>query len=108
MTIIIKDVPGLTTRETIEALTDIMDPRDRPIQTGHGGFMVDEDVAERFLSSYLIATGRRPAKVAAARTTPTPQPEPETVVPDTTEPVTEPVIERPTTRRGGARKRGGM
>lgn len=60
MTIIIKDVPGLTTREVLEALADI-DPIDQPIVTGHGGFVVDEDTAERFLLAYLIASGKRPA-----------------------------------------------
>lgn len=64
--IIVKDVPGLTTRETLEALTDIVDPDDPPIATGYGGFVVDEDVAERFLSAYLIVAGKRPTPVATA------------------------------------------
>ena len=109
MTIIIKDVPGLTVRETIEALTDITDPSDRPITTGHGGFVVDEDVAERFLSAYLIAAGRRPAPVAVAGTTSKPTgPEPDVPAPEPVpEPDPDPAPERPTTRRGGTRKRGG-
>lgn len=55
--IIIKDVPGLTTSEILEALLDIADS----VSTGYGGFVVDEDTAEQFLSAYLIAAGKRPA-----------------------------------------------
>lgn len=63
--IIIKEVPGLTTREVLEALMDITDPNDPKIVTGYGGFVVDEGTAERFLSAYLIAAGKLPAPVVA-------------------------------------------
>jgi hypothetical protein len=62
--IIIKEVPGLTPRETLEALLDIAGKDGPPITTGHGGFCVDEDTAERFLLAYLTLTGQRPPVVA--------------------------------------------
>jgi hypothetical protein len=89
--IIIKDVPGLTNREILEALIDITDPDDPPIATGHGGFVVDEDTAERFLSAYLIAAGRRPAPTVE-------------VAGDDEQ--TGPAPIRTTTRRAGKRKEG--
>lgn len=89
--IIIKDIPGLTPRETLEALMDLTDPNDPPIATGHGGFVVDEDIAERFLLAYLIVAGKRPAPTSA------------TV--EDAEPAG-PVPTRPTTRRTGRRKEG--
>lgn len=65
--IIIKDVPGLSPIEVVRELVAISG---QPVPTGHGGFLVDEDTAETFLSAYLIATGRRkapePAVVAEA------------------------------------------
>lgn len=67
--IIIKEVPGLDPRELLEAITDIVDPYDPPVVTGHGGFVVSEDVAERFLSAYLIMIGKRP-KPTTTRTEP--------------------------------------
>jgi len=87
--IVIKDVPGLTPREVLEALIDITNPNDFAIATGHGGFVVDEDVAERFLSAYLIAIGKRSAPTVA------------------TSGPTEPTMSgsaRTTTRRAGKRK----
>lgn len=87
--IIIKDVPGLTTREILEALIDITDPTDPPIATGHGGFVVDEDTAERFLSAYLIAAGKRPAPTVETAGNGEP---------------TEPATARTTTRRAGRKK----
>lgn len=59
--IIIKDVPGMSDREVYEELTAISPGQG--IRTGHGGFAVDEDTAERFLLAYLIASGRRAAPV---------------------------------------------
>jgi len=93
--IIIKDIPGLTTRETLEALLDMNDPNDPPVVTGHGGFVVNEDLAERFLAAYLIAAGKRPAPTMV-----TTEPAP-TVIDD--EP-TGPIPARTTTRRAGKRK----
>jgi len=87
--IVIKDVPGLSPREILEALTDITGPNDPPIATGHGGFVVDEDIAERFLSAYLIAAGRRPAPIVVTAVDSTPS---------------EPEPARTTTRRAGKRK----
>jgi len=54
--IIIKDVPGLTDMELLESLNSISDSE---VATGNGGFVVNEDTAEKFLSAYLIATGQR-------------------------------------------------
>jgi hypothetical protein len=61
--IVIKEVPGLTPRETLEALLDMAAPDGPPVTTGHGGFVVDEDTAERFLLAYLTLTGKRPPVV---------------------------------------------
>lgn len=61
--IVIREVPGLTPRETLEALLDIAGPAGPPVTTGHGGFCVDEDTAERFLLAYLTLTGQRPPVV---------------------------------------------
>lgn len=58
--IIIKDVPELTTKELLEALNDL---EPNGIQTGHGGFVVDEYQAYLFLFAYLVAAGRIPAPV---------------------------------------------
>lgn len=98
MTIIIKDVPGLTTREILEALADITDPTDQQITTGHGGFVVDEDVAERFLSAYLIAAGKRPAPTG------TPAVAESTDGPTGDGKAAGPAPARTTTRRAGKRK----
>lgn len=87
--IIIKDVPGLDTRELLDALLDITPPG-QDITTGHGGFVVDEDTAEQFLSAYLIAAGKRPAPTTSAE-------------PASTEPAGPPA--RPTTRRGAGRRK---
>ena len=57
--IIIKDVPGLTTKELIEELRPLAG--DSGITTGYGGIVVDEDTAARFLDAYLIAAGLRAA-----------------------------------------------
>lgn len=72
--IIIKDVPELTTRELLEALNDL---NPDGIQTGYGGFVVDEYLAEQFLFAYLVAMGRIPAPTsdgADKRTTTTKTP----------------------------------
>ena len=66
--IIIKDVPGLDIRELLDALLDITPPG-QDITTGHGGFVVDEDTAEQFLSAYLIAAGSMLAGPPARPTT---------------------------------------
>lgn len=92
MTIIIKDVPGLTDREVLEVLMDITTS---PIATGHGGFVVDEDIAEQFLTAYLIVAGKRPPRATV--------PVVETVENDAP---TEPVPARTTARRAGRRKEG--
>lgn len=72
--IILKNVPGLTDTELLEALNSISD---REVTTGYGGFVVDEDTAERFLATYLIATGKRqptaPAKTRGRRPTKPPR-----------------------------------
>ena len=57
--IIIKDVDGLTVRETLEALADI-NPGEAV--TGYGGLVVSEKTAYEFLRAYLIATGKLPAE----------------------------------------------
>jgi len=95
MTIIIKDVPGLTDREVLEVLMDITTS---PIATGHGGFVVDEDIAEQFLTAYLIVSGKRPPHATVPTTT---VPVVETVENDAP---TEPVPARTTARRAGRRK----
>jgi hypothetical protein len=87
--IIIKDVPGLSHREVIDALLDLTDPNDPTIVTGHGGFVVDENVAERFLSAYLIAAGKRPAPTGVTAGNEAP---------------TRPAPARTPTRRAGRRK----
>lgn len=118
--IVIKDVPGLSHRELLEALTDVSDPSDPTIVTGHGGFVVTEDLADRFLSVYLVAVGKRPVptppipvsmppmpeltKPGPAPTPPTPEPtqpgpEQERQQPD---PARQPPV-RNTTRRAGNR-----
>jgi hypothetical protein len=110
--IVIKDVPGLTPREVLDALLDLTDPTDPPIVTGHGGFVVAENLAERFLSAYLIATGRRTATVETSGTTePTTSGTTEPTTSGTTEPTTSGTTEpttygpaRTTTRRAGRRK----
>jgi hypothetical protein len=89
--IVIKDVPGLDPQETLEALMDMLVPGDPPIATGHGGFVVDEDLAERFLSAYLIVAGKRPAPTRVMAV----DDEPAGTVPT-----------RTTTRRAGKRKEG--
>lgn len=58
--IIIKDVPELTTKELLEALNDL---EPNGVQTGNGGFVVDEYQAYQFLFAYLVAAGRIPAPV---------------------------------------------
>jgi hypothetical protein len=56
MTVVLRDVPGLTPRELIEAAQDVSDP-DESIVTGYGGIVVSERLALRFLRAYLTATG---------------------------------------------------
>lgn len=94
MTIIIKDVPGLTTRELLDALMDITGS----VTTGHGGFVVEEEVAEQFLSAYLIASGQRPATAGP----PAVAGPPDGPAGDVDAPGPEPT--RTTTRRAGRRK----
>lgn len=68
--IIIKGVPGLTERELLDALIDL----DPDVQTGHGGFVIDEATAAAFLDAYLRAVGDdspvpvEPAPAASTRT----------------------------------------
>jgi hypothetical protein len=100
--IIIKDVPGLTPRETLEALTDLTDPGDPPIATGYGGFVVDEDLAERFLSAYLVVAGKRPAPAGVVAVVAGAD-EPTGVVTGADAP-TEPKQARTPTRHAGRRK----
>lgn len=52
--IVIRDIPGLTTLETLQELIDIS-PSD--VVTGHGGFVVSEKVAYTFLRAYLTMLG---------------------------------------------------
>jgi hypothetical protein len=99
--IVIKDVPGLTPREVLEALLDITGPA-ASVATGHGGFVVDEDVAERFLSAYLIAIGKRPAPTVAAAVTTKPTTQAESVTSPNAPTGSGPA--RTTTRRAGKRK----
>lgn len=72
--IIIKDIPGLTQRETLDALLDIIPPGAPQVSTGHGGFVVDEDTAARFLAVYLIAAGKRKVPVPPKATIEKPTP----------------------------------
>lgn len=54
MTVIIKDIPGMTDAEVLDALRDISNS---PIPTGHGGFVVGEEIAYEFLRAFLIVAG---------------------------------------------------
>lgn len=54
MTVIIKDIPGMTDAEVLDALSDISNS---PISTGHGGFVVGEEIAYEFLRAFLIMNG---------------------------------------------------
>ena len=81
--IIIKEVPGLTPKETIEALADHHVPGDPTVVTANGGFAVGEELAYRFLRTYLIATGTIKTET------------PETPAPDVPVP---PVAKGPTSR----------
>jgi hypothetical protein len=57
MTIIIKDMPGLSERDLLEGLTAVSNLEDgSDVQTGSGGFVVPPDVAYRFLGLYLSVT----------------------------------------------------
>ncbi len=56
MTVVLRQIPGLSLRELVEAVRDIAGP-DVPIETGYGGIVVDESLALRFLGAYLAATG---------------------------------------------------
>jgi len=71
MTVILKDIPGVTVRELLDTLHDIRS--DRPVQTGHGGFVVDEETALEFLQAYLVVTGKR-EPLAAPESEPEPEP----------------------------------
>lgn len=64
MTVVIKDIQGMTGAEILDALHDIRP--DQQIATGHGGFVVDEETALEFLRAYLIATGRLTADTEKA------------------------------------------
>lgn len=64
--IIIKEVPGLTVKETIEALIDHQIPGYPPILTANGGFAVGEELAYRFLRTYLTAMGRLEPEIPVA------------------------------------------
>lgn len=61
MTVILKDIPGMTGVEILDALHDIRPGQ--PTPTGHGGFVTDEETALEFLQAYLVAFGRLPAPV---------------------------------------------
>lgn len=65
MTVIIKNTPGLTVQEALELLREIVKTNSGHIETGYGGFVVDEDTASEFLDTYLIAAGRRQPRNAA-------------------------------------------
>lgn len=67
--IIIKEVPGMTAPEVLDALNDISNS---PVATGHGGFVIPEEVAYEFLRAFLIVSGYlRPDPIGE------PEPEPE-------------------------------
>lgn len=68
--IILKDMPGLTTRDLLDLLGDI-NPEAKHV-TGHGGFVVSERTAYEVLRAYLTVTGEIQV--------PTPEPEPDVVV----------------------------
>ena len=87
MTVIIKDVPGMTPTEVLDALNDISNS---PIPTGHGGFVVGEEVAFEFLRAFLIVSGYV-------------QPDPPTQV-EETEPTSNIAIDPPKRRPGRPRK----
>lgn len=70
MTVILKDIPGVSVREMIDALQDIRPGQ--PITTGHGGFVVDEETAMEFLRAYLIAMGRLAVPVVEPPAPPAP------------------------------------
>jgi hypothetical protein len=69
--IILKDLPGLTPKETLDALHDIVGP-DVPIDTGYGGFVVSAAVAHRFLGAYLTAAAPTPAAPTTRSAEPVP------------------------------------
>jgi hypothetical protein len=56
MTVILKGLPGLSTRELIEAVQETLGP-DVEIRTGHGGIVLPELAAYTILGAYLSATG---------------------------------------------------
>jgi hypothetical protein len=64
--IVIGDVPGLNPAELAEALQSLLPPGSPGLTTGHGGFVVDEATAGRFLDLYrtALATPTRPEPVA--------------------------------------------
>jgi len=70
--IILKDMPGLTTRDLLDLLGDIS-PGAKHV-TGHGGFVVSERTAYEVLRAYLMVTGE------IQEPTPEPEPEPDVVV----------------------------
>jgi len=100
VTIIVKAVPGLTTKELIEALGVPA----RQLSVENGGFAVDERTALRFLTAYVAA-----ADQIAAPTPPPPAPVPAPVpaVAMTPVPPTATPARPPTAReRAPRRKRG--
>jgi hypothetical protein len=51
--IILKDIPGITQKELLHLIADTTPIGE--IQTGHGGYVVDERTAHEFLSRYIEA-----------------------------------------------------
>lgn len=68
--IILKGVPGLTTRETLQELIEISGDH---VTTGYGGLVVDEKTAYEFLRTYLTMLG----ELGQPNPEPNPEPEPE-------------------------------
>lgn len=50
--IVLKDIPGITTKELINTISSY-GAADEEITTGHGGVVVSERLAYRFLRDYL-------------------------------------------------------
>lgn len=72
MTVTLAAVPGLSTRDLIQIVQGLVGD-DTQVRTGHGGVVVDEPTAARFLALYL-APDDLPAPATAASPRPAPAP----------------------------------